>query len=99
MPTTKLRLDEFVCKKIHYAIHSDADNVVIDGVSYPIGEGSNGCRKVNYGDITFMEQNEDKNSRYAERARNGENITWGMRNPEQWILIADGNDKIKGLEE
>lgn len=43
--------------------------------------------------FTFMEQNKAKNTVYAEKARNGAMITWGMSQKYPWLKIE--NDDIK----
>lgn len=43
--------------------------------------------------FTFMEQNKAKNTVYAEKARNGAMITWGMSQKYPWLKIE--NDNIK----
>lgn len=80
---------------IHEAIHDKKIvKPIIEGREYEVKIGGNGCRFIDFIEqgkiIRFMEQNQHKSSSYAQRARNGEKITWGMQ-PEQWILI-DGSD-------
>ena len=69
----------------------------MDKVTYPVKIAANGCRYVDFpdedGSIRFMQQNLAKNSFYATRARNGEKITWGIRNPKPWILIDEARYK------
>lgn len=75
---------------IHNAIHNPyAHDVVLDGKIYSINHYYNGCRYVDYDGVRFMEQNPAKNSRYATRARMGDAITWGMKQPN-WICIING---------
>lgn len=84
---TKERM-KVICLAIHNAIHSDIPILTIAGVPHFITIGSNGCRKLIWHHITFMEQNKNKDTTYGARARNGEKITWGIR-PSNWILITD----------
>lgn len=78
---------------MHDAIHDpEATSVVINGITYPIEFTKNtNLRHVKYKEnntpITFIEQNTKANSDYARRARDGENITWGMRDMGGWIFI------------
>lgn len=54
-----------------------------------------GMRAVTYDDITFVEQNPRKSTTFAERARKGEHITWGIPTADPkgvvapWIYIDD----------
>lgn len=80
-------VNEMLCGQIHTAIHTSYLNeVTINGQVYPIQTYKNGCRFVEYGGITFMEQNINKSSKYAAKARAGYHITWGMR-PGDWIYM------------
>jgi len=76
--------------KIHNIIHSDLQNIIIDGVTIPVIKSNNNCRKINWNNITFMEQNKAsyKKSSYADRARAGEKLTWAI-NGSNWKLITD----------
>ena len=76
-------------KTVHDALHSDRTSVVIGGKKYEIMKRSNTCRAVKLdGGPMVMEQNKTKNSSYAERARNGEHISWIMKGPS-WGYIDD----------
>lgn len=78
-----------VYRTIHDAIHSGKSEVVIDGKSYPVKENpNNGCKFVIYDGISFMEQNKHKSSKYAQAARDGKKITWGIKSGG-WILLQD----------
>jgi len=48
--------------------------LTVDGVSY---------------DIIFIEQNPNKSSRFAVRARNGERIAWGFVNGNYTFRVSD----------
>jgi len=78
--------------QIHKALHSDAKSVKIGDRSYPILVATNGCRYVkgtdkDLGPITIMEQNPNKSSSYAVRARAGETLSWVMPVRGSWILL------------
>jgi len=85
---------DIMIEAIHRAIHKtgvfEGGQVIlaIDGQELPIRVSANGCRFINYMGITFMEQNKNKNSVYAKRARAGEHITWGIR-INNWLFITD----------
>ena len=86
---------------IHNALHNKDTNIIeINNKKYPITIAHNGCRKVDYLHTTYMEQNENKVSttgilsNYAQMARNGDKITWGIRRG-QWLLVI--NNEIKTL--
>jgi hypothetical protein len=81
---------------IHNALHdASVTSLTVNKQQLNITTGANGCRSTFYKDgdevIKFMEQNKTKTSRFAQRARAGEKITWGIRNGD-WILI--DNDTI-----
>jgi hypothetical protein len=84
-----IKLTEDDLHKIHNALHSGIDNcVVVQGDMYVIDIHSNGCKYIKIGDWTVMEQNKNKLSKYAERARGGEKLSWMYRG-NRWILITD----------
>lgn len=74
-------LDE-ISKKIHNAIFSDKEQVKFEtadvkSVTRPVEKFSkSGLRNVKYSGILFVEQNPEKDSAWAEKSRNGEEITW-----------------------
>jgi hypothetical protein len=72
--------------EIHKTIHSNSTSLTIGGKEYSVKKAANGCRSIEFNNIKFMEQNKAKSSQYAERARQGEQITWGIKNG-RWILI------------
>lgn len=74
---------------IHTAIHSGSASVQIGGASHTISIGNSGCRFVRVDGVTFIEQNKEKDSRYARMAWEGRKITWLTRQG-QWGLIMDG---------
>ena len=79
--------------KLHRALHDGSDSVIIDGIKYPVITGHNNCRCIRYtdtdlGKIMVMEQNKNKSSEYAQRARNGETLSWVIpNNGSKWHLI------------
>lgn len=78
--------------KIHEAIHNkDVNAVILDGLSYPVTTNEKGLRTLKYRKngklIVFMEQNPNKQGNFAQRARDGEQITWGIKEPSPWIYI------------
>lgn len=82
---------------IHNAIHSGAGTVDLGhGEVYPITQSKNKCRRVDARGWTFMEQNRNKDSGTARRARSGEKLTWVMKSGEfhaamgSWGLIENG---------
>lgn len=89
---------------IHEAIHDPSVNEVIlpneDSIltKYKVELATNGCRKIKYNGISFIEQYKDKVdtngqlSQYAVLAREGHKITWGIRS-RNWMYIIDGEIK------
>lgn len=83
-----------VCRDAHRAIHdATVKTVVLNGIECNIYWSGNGCRAVVYKDITFMEQNKNKDSLSAQQAREGKRITWGLRFGT-WIYIDDETVRI-----
>ena len=74
---------------IHRSLHNEnCLSINIDGKSLPIKIAANDCRYLKWDDnTTFMVQNPDKSSSYAKRARDGEQLTWVIREGS-WGLIA-----------
>lgn len=78
----------------HRAIHNPGvTNMSVAGKEYPVYVSANGARAINYEGITFMEQSKTKSSVYAQQARDGKKITWGLR-PGSWIYIDDDGVKL-----
>lgn len=77
---------------IHNELHSKKE-IIESSKSYI---STNGCRAVNIEGYIFMEQNKNKNSTWANRAKAGDKITWIIpSNAEKWGRII--NDKIEIL--
>nr|CAG4714578.1 unnamed protein product [Naegleria fowleri] len=82
-------------KQVHEAIHNPAaSKVTIKGVDYDISVNDGACRFVRIGEVTYMEQNKDKGTKYAKMAIEGKKITWITRRG-QWGLIIDDEIKIR----
>ncbi|EFC43617.1 predicted protein [Naegleria gruberi] len=77
--------------EIHSQLHAKkvGDTITVNSQSYPIRlRSSNKCKFVHVENICFIEQNEKSNSKYGERARDGEKITWIVTG-SKWGLICD----------
>ena len=76
--------------RIHHALHDpEKESIVINDKIHLVMKGSNGCRKISLGGYNqVMVQNKNKNSSYAKRAREGEQLSWFMGAP-RWRLITD----------
>ena len=75
---------------IHQAIHSKASDVTVKGTVYQVTQRSNGCRSVKIPKVgTFIEQNKHKETDYAKRAKNGEFITWLIRDMSWGLIVND----------
>ena len=82
--------------KINTALHDyTVNSIKINNRNIDIRVGSNNCRFIRWNNKTFMEQNKEKDSYYAKQAKNGQQITWIMKQDQSnsWGLIIDG--KIK----
>lgn len=85
------------CLIIHAALHTEVGYrfYLTDGVMHQRSATLAGLRSFNYHNkIQFVEQNPEKTSTFAQRARQGEKITWGIVG-SNWILIEGEGDKVK----
>ena len=77
--------------KIFTAIFNDEANVEIDGIEYPINKfASRGVRYVDLFGYKFIEQNRNKPSQWGQRAREGFNIMWVIKDRRYLVRIDDG---------
>ena len=75
---------------IHHAIHSSVSSVVVKGTEYQVTRRSNGCRSVKVPTIgTFIEQSKTKETDYSKRAKQGELITWLIRDMSWGLIVND----------
>tara|TARA_R110002051_G_scaffold212812_2_gene277869 strand:- start:456 stop:728 length:273 start_codon:yes stop_codon:yes gene_type:complete len=75
---------------IHQAIHSKTTSVLVRGVEYQVTQRSNGCRSVKVPRIgTFIEQSKTKETDYSKRAKQGEAITWLIRDLSWGLIVND----------
>lgn len=77
--------------KAYEALFNDQDFVVIDGARYTLDYTSlQGLRKFQIDGLGFIEQNPDKGSSWAEKAREGHNILWVMKGRRYIAQVFDG---------
>lgn len=89
-------INEMIMAQIHMALHTSyVDGITIDGVMHHKMTYKNGCRYIDYAGIRFMQQNKAKASKYAMKAQQGYQITWGMR-PGDWVYMESemNSDKV-----
>ena len=80
---------------IHESIHNPSvEHITIKGTRYDISLNDGVCRYVRIGDVTYIEQNKEKNTKYAKLALQGKKVTWFSRKG-QWGLIIDDEIKIR----
>ncbi len=78
--------------RVYTAIFERRDSVELDGVTYLIKKTSkNKLRSVEIEGLTFIEQNPNKESRWAQLAREGHQIMWAMRGRQYIARIMDGS--------
>jgi len=91
MISSGLKLDDNEILEIHNAIHQEGKySIKVHGTEYPISRKETGCKFVQVGDLTFIEQNKKKNTKYARMALKGHSLTWIVRFG-RWGLIIDNN--------
>ena len=76
--------------RIFEAIFTNQHGVDIEGRLYPIHQTKSGLRNVTYSDIWFIEQNPQKDSRYAQKAQEGHQILWGLKKRTYVLRVMDG---------
>jgi len=82
---------EEIAKSVHKAIFQEKKKVIIDGKDYPIERTSKkGLKCVYFDKYFFVEQNPDKDSHWAEKARNGEQITWVIQGNDYFANVHNG---------
>jgi len=88
-----MTLSEHDYVTIHQTIHNKKQSyVTIKGTKYSVSLNKNGHRCIKVPEIgTFIEQNPNKSTTYAKRAKAGEFITWLIRE-KSWGLIV--NDEV-----
>jgi hypothetical protein len=85
---------EYAAKKIHTAIFNDEESVEIKTDKIKIKTFSNnGLRYADYLKYRLIEQNPNKNSHWAKKARNGHKITWILKGNDYIGQGYDGNFK------
>jgi len=87
---------------IHKALHSERFTLSLGTATYKIDKLANGCRSViiheDGKDYEYVTQNPNTKSAFAQRAKNGERLTWkipivdGLRTTGQWVLITDKDE-------
>ncbi|MHA2026718.1 MAG: hypothetical protein ACW98U_12530 [Candidatus Thorarchaeota archaeon] len=82
---------EKIAHIIYDAIFQDESSVEIEGEVYPIEKSSKSkVRFVKYDNLTYIEQNPFKSSRWAKEAQQGHQIMWVMRGRQYLARIRDG---------
>ncbi|MFX0124622.1 MAG: hypothetical protein ACFFAE_13400 [Candidatus Hodarchaeota archaeon] len=76
--------------KIFQAIFTNQHGVELGGRLYPIHQTKTGLRNVTYSDIWFIEQNPQKDSRFARMAQEGHQILWGLKKRTYILRVMDG---------
>jgi len=76
--------------KVYAAIFEDQDSVEVEGVTYLIEKTSKSkLRSVEIDGLTFIEQNPNKESRWAQLAREGHQIIWVMSGRQYIARVMD----------
>lgn len=80
-----------IISKVHNAIFSSENSVILEGEEYPIEKTSQkGLRCVYHDEYFFVEQNPNTDSHWAEKARKGDQITWAIKGDDYIANIHDG---------
>jgi hypothetical protein len=82
---------EKMAKKVHDEIFHNKEFVLINEKKYPIEKTSKkGLRCVYHDKYFFVEQNPDKESHWAEKAKKGDEITWVLKGNDYIANIHNG---------
>ncbi|MFC2168456.1 hypothetical protein ACFLRW_05665 [Acidobacteriota bacterium] len=77
--------------KIYTAIFSNKTSLDIDNMNHPIKIfKSSGVRYVDLLDYRFIEQNRNKPSQWGQKAREGSNIMWIIKDRRYLVRIDNG---------
>ncbi|RDE16246.1 MAG: hypothetical protein C4K47_01975 [Candidatus Thorarchaeota archaeon] len=77
--------------KVYAAIFERRDSVEVEGATYLIEKTSKSkLRSVEIEGLTFIEQNPNKESRWAQLAKEGHQIMWVMRGRQYIARVMDG---------
>ena len=76
--------------KIFNAIFDGSKSVEIDDIEYPIKKFSSGIKYVDIFGYRFIEQNRQKKSEWAKKAREGHKIMWIIKGRRYLVQIMDG---------
>ena len=78
-------------KKIYDAIFNNDSSVEIDNIKYPVKKFSGGgVRYIDLFGYRFIEQNRNKLSQWGQKARDGHNIMWIIKDRRYLVRIDDG---------
>ncbi len=80
-------------KEIFKAIFSTQSEVELEEGTYRIGNTRTGLRCVTIQGIFYIEQNPNKNSRWAKQAQAGHQIMWGLKGRVYVLQVVDGEYK------
>ena len=76
--------------KIYNAIFRGEKRVELEGIEYPIEKFSSGIKYVDLFGYRFIEQNKNKKSEWAKKAREGHKIMWVIKGRQYIAQILDG---------
>ncbi len=80
-----------VSLEAYEAMFGGRDSVEVEGLSYLIERTPRAkLRRVRIGEHTFLEQNPEKSSRWAEMAREGHLIMWVLQGRRYLAQVRDG---------
>ena len=76
--------------KIYNAIFKGEKRIELEGIEYPIEKFSSGIKYVDLFGYRFIEQNRNKKSEWAKKARDGHKIMWVIKGRQYIAQILDG---------
>lgn len=81
---------DLISIKIYEALFSTQAYVTIQGEDHRIYKTKSGLRNINYEGIFFIEQNPLKGSKFAQMAKKGHKIMWGLKQNKYILRVIDG---------
>lgn len=82
---------EETARRIYEAMFADDNTVEVDGEVYDIELTSRAkVKRVQIGDLSFLEQNPKKDSHWAKEAQEGHQIMWVMHGRRYLARVRDG---------
>lgn len=78
-----------IAVEIHKQLHTKADSIVIEGKTCVVNTSLSNCRYVSWQNKVFMQQDPNRDSKYASWVKQGTNVTRIIRSGKKWGYITN----------